>query len=150
MFSYKSLIVRALVLKSVNPQVSAHCMRKGRFSHVPLMNISFLKTLITKTFFSFPEFQWHLCFKSVMVCMWSKFISLLWVSVPILMPLLHLITAITCLCSPTVCFVKCVLAVCDSLDFHINFRISLSSSSNQTSQDFDKACTASIGQYIEN
>lgn len=107
------------------------------------MNIQFLKTLIAKTFFSFPEFQWHLCFKSsdrmYVVYVHISFIGLC--THP------HAITTfnycfITCLCPPTVCFVKCVFAVLDS--------ISLSSSSNQTSQDFVKACTASIGQYIEN
>ena len=53
-------------------------------------------------------------------------------------------------CPPTVCFVNYVFAILDSLDCHINSRISLSSSSNQTSQDFDKACTASVDQYTEN
>ena len=89
------------------------------------------------------------------ICGLSSY-SLLSVYVAILTPLLHLITALLyvlksgSVCPPTVCFVNYVFTILDSLDCHINSRISLSSSSNQTSQDFDKACTASVDQYTEN
>ena len=45
MFSYKSLIVRAFVLKSVNPSNFFTLYEVKVNFHVPLMNIQFLKTL---------------------------------------------------------------------------------------------------------